>query len=52
MVIKVLLIYELGMIKFHVLEFYVNKDGGSYKRGSHHLKRDTTNLPQSSKSLW
>ncbi len=51
MVIKVLLIYELGMIKFHMLEFYVNKDGRSYKRGSHHLRRDTTNLLQSSNIL-
>ncbi len=51
MVIGVMLIYELGMIKFHVMEFYVNKDGRSCKRGSHHLRKDTTNLPQSSNIL-
>jgi hypothetical protein len=43
-VIRVLLIYELGMMEFHMMEFDVNKDGGPCRRGSHHLRRDTTNL--------
>ncbi len=43
-VTRVLLIYELGMMEFHMMEFDVNKDGGPCRRGSHHLRRDTTNL--------
>lgn len=43
-VIRVLLIYELGTMEFHMMEFDVNKDGGPCRRGSLHLRRDTTNL--------
>jgi hypothetical protein len=32
------------MMEFHMMEFDVNKDGGPCRRGSHHLRRDTTNL--------
>jgi hypothetical protein len=31
-------------MEFHMMEFDVNKDGGPRRRGSHHLRRDTTNL--------
>ncbi len=52
MVIRVLFIYELGMMEFHVMEFYVNKNAMSYNRGSHIWEETPTTFLKAPTSLW